>query len=71
MTTLVAERPVMSAKKNTPVRLADSAIALARIASGYTGESVAEYVSRVIAEQAQKDIERLHTEKFPGGKPRR
>ena len=48
--------------KTTPVRLTDEAIRWARIASGYTGESMAEYVSRVIVERGQQDAERLHAE---------
>jgi hypothetical protein len=50
------------APKTTPVRLSDDAIKWARIASGYTGESMAEYVSRVVAERAQADADRLHAE---------
>jgi YesN/AraC family two-component response regulator len=61
----------MSKKKSMPVRLSDAAIELARIASGYTGESMAEYVSRVVVERAKQDIERLHAEKFQGSKPKR
>ena len=37
------------AKKTMAVRLTDEAIRWARIASGYTGESMVEYVSRVVA----------------------
>ena len=48
------------AKKTTPVRVADDALKLARIASSYTGESVVDYISRVITEHSQSDIERLH-----------
>jgi hypothetical protein len=51
-------------QKTTPVRLTDEAIELARIASGYTGESMAEYVSRIVAEKAREDAERLHRERF-------
>jgi hypothetical protein len=55
--------------KTTPVRLTNEAIRWARIASGYTGESMAEYVSRVVAEHGRQDAERLHAEatgKRPG-----
>ncbi len=48
--------------KTTPVRLSDEAIKWARIASGYTGESMAEYVSRIVAETAKADAGRLHEE---------
>jgi hypothetical protein len=48
------------AQKTTPVRLTDEAIRWARIASGYTGESMAEYVSRIVAERGREDTERLH-----------
>lgn len=56
--------------KNTPVRLTDDAIEWARIASGYTGESVPDYVSRVISERGRTDSDRLHAEKFAGKGPK-
>lgn len=63
---------VMDNKKTTPVRITDEAIKWARIASGYTGESMAEYVSRVVAERGREDADRLHGEairpKAPKGK---
>lgn len=62
-----AKAPMM-ARKTTPVRLSDDAIRWARIASGYTGESMAEYVSRLVEEHARHDAERLHAEAT--GKPR-
>lgn len=49
------------AQKTTPVRLTEDAIKWARIASGYTGESVAEYASRVLAERGKEDADKLHT----------
>lgn len=49
-------------KKTTPVRLTDEALKWARIASGYTGESVAEYASRVLVERGKDDAEKLHRE---------
>lgn len=61
MKTLVLETNDV-ATKTTPVRLSLEAIALARIASGYTGESMAEYVSRIVEERSQEDIERLHAQ---------
>lgn len=50
------------ALKTTPVRLSVEAIRWARIASGYTGESMAEYVSRIVEERAKGDAKRLHAE---------
>ena len=50
------------AKKTMPVRLSETAIRWARIASGYTGESMAEYVSRVVEERGKVDADRLHAE---------
>jgi hypothetical protein len=50
------------AQKTTPVRLSVEAIRWARIASGYTGESMAEYVSRIVEERAREDAKRLHAE---------
>jgi hypothetical protein len=48
--------------KSQAVRLTEEAMRLARIASGYTGESMAEYVSRIVEERSQQDIDRLHGE---------
>jgi len=50
------------AQKTTPVRLSAEAIRWAKIASGYTGESMAEYVSRIVEERAREDADRLHAE---------
>jgi hypothetical protein len=58
------------AQKSTPVRLTDEAVKWARIASGYTGESMTEYVSRIVAERGKQDAERLHAE-MTGGSPKR
>jgi hypothetical protein len=49
------------AKKTTPVRLTEEAMKWAKIAAGYTGESMAEYVSRVVEERGREDVERLHS----------
>lgn len=57
------------AQKTTPVRLTDEAIKWARIASGFTGESMADYASRVLAEQGKLDADRLYAEET-GGKNR-
>lgn len=54
--------PARPAAKTTPVRLSEDAIKWARIASGYTGESLTEYVSRIVTETAQRDARRLHAE---------
>ena len=51
---------LLVAKKTANVRLTPEADRLAEIASGYTGESKAEYISRVISEAAVRDIERGH-----------
>ena len=60
----LVERPMAEPKgqKTTPVRMTDEAIKWARIASGYTGESMAEYVSRIVVERGKQDAERLHAE---------
>lgn len=49
-------------KNSMPMRLSEEAIRLARIASGYTGESMAEYISRITCERSREDIEKLHQE---------
>jgi hypothetical protein len=54
----MARRPKM--KNTMPVRLADEAVRIARIAAGYTGESMAEYVSRITCERGREDIDALH-----------
>jgi hypothetical protein len=59
------------AKNTTPVRLSAEAIKWARIASGYTGESMAEYVSRIVEERAKEDASRLHSEMISESKPKR
>ncbi len=55
-------------EKIAPVRITAEAIQGARIASGYTGESVAEYVSRVIAERGQADAAEWHA-RLTAGRP--
>ncbi|OJW20476.1 MAG: hypothetical protein BGO49_04505 [Planctomycetales bacterium 71-10] len=52
--------------KTSTVRLTPESLKWAKIASGYTGESVAEYISRTIVETAQRDAERLHAEALRG-----
>ena len=47
--------------RNTmPVRITPEAIRLARIASGYTVETVSDYISRIVAERASTDVDTLH-----------
>jgi hypothetical protein len=65
-----ADTMARKAQKTTPVRLTDEAIKWARIASGYTGESMAEYVSRIVAEFSKADAERLHAEMTGEAKPK-
>ncbi len=55
--------------KSTPVRLSDEAIRWARIASGYTGESMSGYVSRIVVERGREDADRYHDELKAAGKP--
>jgi hypothetical protein len=47
-------------QKTSPVRITPEAVRWARIASGYTGESMAEYISRIVVERGKADVERLH-----------
>lgn len=58
MTTATTEAESM--EKTRPVRLTEEAMKWARIASGYTGESMAEYVSRITVERGREDADRLH-----------
>lgn len=74
MSTAVLDEPMAKKAANpktAPIRVTDEAIGLVRIASGYTGESVAEYVSRVLIDVARQDIERLHGSRFGQSKPKR
>lgn len=56
------ENMASKGQKTTPVRVTDEAMKWARIASGYTGEAVSEYVSRVITERGKDDVDRLHAQ---------
>lgn len=56
--------------KTTPVRLTDEAIRWAKIASGYTGESMADYVCRVVVERGKEDADRLHAAAMAEAKKR-
>lgn len=58
MVATVGKKP----ERSTPVRLTDDAIKWARIASGYTGESMAQYVSRITVERGKQDADRLHAD---------
>jgi hypothetical protein len=65
-------RDAMARRKSTPktvgVRLSEEAARWAKIASGYTDESMAEYVSRVVAASGKADADRLHAEATRDGK---
>jgi len=53
--------PTMSKEpKTATVRLTPEALKWAKIASGYSGESIAEYISRTIVEQGMKDVDTYH-----------
>ena len=60
MVVMAAESRSMGRPKKriatTSMRIDDDAYDLARKASGFTGESLIEYVSRVVREQAEKDV---------------
>lgn len=47
------------AKKSFPLRIEEEALQLVRIAAAMTNEQATEYASRVLAERARADIERL------------
>lgn len=53
-------QPMQRAYKG--LRITDEALRWARIASAFTGETVVEYMSRILTEQAREDIDRLHAE---------
>lgn len=55
--------------KTVPVRLSEDAIKWAKIASGYTGEAMVDYVSRIVIERGQQDADRLHEELKSGQPP--
>ena len=58
-------------KKTMPVRLTEDALKWAKIASGYTGESAADYISRVVVERGKEDADRLHEELKSGQRSKR
>ena len=60
------------AEKTRTIRISPEALRVAQIASGYTGESVADYICRILIERGNEDIERLHAErhKQPPHKPK-
>ncbi len=69
MMTLVQDRPVGRPKKpaqpkTTPIRLTEDAVAVARIASGFTGESVAEYASRILLKYGNLDIDQFTNDRI-------
>ncbi len=68
--TALMGRPKKPAK-TSPIRLTDEALKWARIASGYTGEAMSEYVSRIVVERGMQDADRLHAEVTGEPKPRR
>lgn len=43
--------------KNRNVKITDQAYDAARIAAGFTGESIVEFVSRIVAEHAERIID--------------
>jgi hypothetical protein len=51
---------IFVAKATQNVRLTPEADRIAEIASGYSGESKSQYVSRVVIEAGRRDIERGH-----------
>jgi len=55
---LVGRRAMGRPRKATPtssVRIAEDALQLANMAVGFTGESLVDYLSRVVRDQAEKD----------------
>ena len=61
MGTLVAS-PMAKDRKNTPVRIDDESLRLARIAASYKGMNLGDYVSAALLEVAKRDIEQGHAE---------
>lgn len=66
----VMARPKKSSKTVT-IRVTEEAHQLAQVASGYTGESIVDYASRVLSERGRSDVIALHKEFIGGDKPRR
>lgn len=59
---MLEAEPMAKTQKTTPVRITDGAIKWARIASGYTGETMSDYVSRVVEERGREDADKLHAQ---------
>lgn len=58
----------MDKAKSQSVKVGVDSLHLARIASGYTGETLMEYVTRVVADAARRDIEDQHA-KYRAAQP--
>lgn len=56
MSVAIARRP-MSKRNDTSVKIDTDAVADARIAAAFKGQTLAEYISIVVGEAAKRDIE--------------
>jgi hypothetical protein len=52
-------RPKKDGPKTRPVRLTEEAMKWAKVASALTGETMQDYVSRIVQERAREDAARL------------
>ncbi len=73
MSTVLEVRPMSeSDRQDQPIRIGKEALRLAKIAAGYKDMSMKDWVTEVIAEAAQRDIEKGHRElSQPTPKPKR
>jgi hypothetical protein len=55
--------------RTVPARLTEEAARWAKIASAYSGESLVDYVSRIVIERSRRDVESYHAEVTKKGKP--
>jgi hypothetical protein len=61
MDTGVLERPMtQKARRGMPIRIEEKALEAARIAASYKGMTVMDYASKVLLDQALRDIEEGH-----------
>lgn len=82
MTTATMEPPVAKARKvkgrpsearpkYVPAKINEEAVRLGKIAASFEGSTLADYVSRVVAEAALRDINAGHAKMMKGPKPSR
>lgn len=71
MTIAVESQMAEKEQKATSIRIATDAVDAAKIAAAYKGLTVMDYVSDLVREAANRDIEEGHRSRSSPAKPRR